>query len=105
MILCTCLLAGAAVVFQGCAATGTRQSTGEYIDDAAITTMVKTALLKDDIVKGLDVQVETFRGSVHLSGFVDNVTQQQRAASIARATPGVVEVVDNMQLKPPTPAR
>jgi osmotically-inducible protein OsmY len=105
MILCTCLLAGVAVVFQGCAATGTRQSTGEYIDDAAITTKVKTALLKDDVVKGLDVQVETFRGSVQLSGFVDNVTQQQRAVSIERATPGVVEVVDNMQLKPPSPAR
>jgi osmotically-inducible protein OsmY len=105
MILCTCLLAGVAVVFQGCAATGTRQSTGEYIDDAAITTKVKAALLKDDVVKGLDVQVETFRGSVQLSGFVDNVTQQQRAVSIARATPGVVEVVDNMQLKPPSPAR
>jgi osmotically-inducible protein OsmY len=99
IILCTCLLGGIAVAFQGCAATGTRESTGEFIDDAAITAKVKTALLRDDIVKGLDVKVETFRGSVQLSGFVDNVTQQQHAEDIARATPGVVEVVNNTQLK------
>jgi osmotically-inducible protein OsmY len=105
MILCTCMLAGVAVVFQGCAATGTRESTGEYIDDAAITAKVKTALLRDDVVKGLDVQVETFRGSVQLSGFVDSVTQQQRAEDIARATPGVVEVVNNTRLKASNPPR
>jgi hyperosmotically inducible protein len=101
ILLCTCLLGVVTIAFQGCAATGTRESTGEYIDDAAITAKVKTALLRDDIVKGLDVKVQTFRGSVQLSGFVDNETQQLRAEDIARATPGVVEVVNNTQLKPP----
>lgn len=93
------LLVAAAFTAGGCAATGTRQSTGEYIDDTTITAKVKSALIADDTVKARDVQVETFRGSVQLSGFVDNSSQKSRAEQIARGVSGVQDVVNNINLK------
>jgi osmotically-inducible protein OsmY len=89
----------------GCSATSTRPSTGEYIDDATVTAKVKSALLADSVIKSMDVSVETFRGVVQLSGFVDNSVQQARAAEIARGVNGVRDVVNNLQLKTPPPAR
>ncbi len=83
----------------GCSATATHQSTGEYIDDAAITTKVKSAFVSDDTVKAFDVKVDTFRGVVQLSGFVDSTLQKSRAEEIARATNGVRDVKNNIQLK------
>ncbi|HWA25835.1 MAG TPA: BON domain-containing protein [Lacunisphaera sp.] len=82
-----------------CSSTATRQSTGEYIDDAAITAKVKGAFVKDEAVKALDVQVETFRGVVQLSGFVDSAYQKSRAEQLARSTNGVRDVSNNIQLK------
>jgi hyperosmotically inducible periplasmic protein len=82
-----------------CSSTATRQSTGEYIDDTAITAKVKGAFVKDDSVKALDVQVETFRGVVQLSGFVDSAFQRSRAEQIARTTSGVRDVSNNIKLK------
>lgn len=87
------------VLSTGCTATATRQSTGEYIDDTAITARVKSAFVSDASVKALDVQVETFRGVVQLSGFVDNAEQKTRAEQIARSTNGVRDVRNNIQLK------
>ena len=95
----TLLLASVAFNGAGCAATATRQSTGEYIDDTAITAKVKTALIKDDTVKAADVQVETFRGNVQLSGFVDTAVQKARAAQVAQSVTGVTNVTNNIQLK------
>lgn len=102
----TCLLsltllgAGAGTLLTtACSSTATRESTGEYIDDSAITTKVKAAFVKDETVKAMDVQVETFRGVVQLSGFVDSATQKKRAEQIARGTTGVHEVTNNIQLK------
>lgn len=83
----------------GCAGTATRPSTGEAIDDGVISTRVKTALLRDESTPGTAIQVETFRGTVQLSGFVDNAVQKTRAVEIARGTPGVVSVVDNIVVK------
>ena len=83
----------------GCTATATRQSTGEYIDDTAVTARVKSAFVTDESVKAFDVQVETFRGVVQLSGFVDNQNQKIRAEQIARSTNGVRDVRNNIQLK------
>ena len=84
----------------GCAGSATSLSTGEYIDDTAITARVKTALVTDDIVPAMDVQVETFRGNVQLSGFVDTAEQKSRAEQVARGVGGVQDVVNNITLKP-----
>lgn len=83
----------------GCAATSTSQSTGEYIDDAAITAKVKTAFAKDDVVSAMDVKVDTFRGTVQLSGFVDTTEQKKRAESLAAGVPGVQSVKNNITVK------
>lgn len=83
----------------GCAATPTKESTGEYVDDATITTKVKAAFVKDEVVKALDVKVETFKGTVQLSGFVDTAEQKSRAAELARGINGVHDVKNNITVK------
>ena len=94
------ILAGSlALVHVGCSATSTRQSTGEYIDDAAITTKVKAEFVKDDTVKALQVSVDTFKGVVQLSGFVDYAVQKARAGEIARSITGVIDVRNNITVK------
>jgi hyperosmotically inducible protein len=82
-----------------CAATSTNESTGEYIDDAAITTKVKTALLQDPEVSGLDINVETFKGTVQLSGFANTKRERQRAETLASSVVGVQSVQNGIQLK------
>lgn len=94
------LLAGANVAFlSGCASTPTRQSTGEYIDDASITTKVKAAFVQDDAVKAREVSVETFKGVVQLSGFVNTPEEKARAAQIAAGINGVSSVTNNISIK------
>ena len=83
----------------GCAGTATRQSTGEYVDDAAITAKVKTAMVRDDTVKAMQVEVTTFKGNVQLSGFVDTQEQKARAAQIAAGVEGVTNVTNNISVK------
>lgn len=101
--LVTLLALGGAAAFQtGCASTPTRASTGEYIDDAATTTKVKAALVKDPLVKALDVNVETFKGTVQLSGFVDNAEQKAQAEAVAKTVQGVSMVKNNLALKTAT---
>jgi osmotically-inducible protein OsmY len=92
-------LALGTAAFTGCASSSTSESTGEYIDSTAITAKVKSALVSDDSVRARDVQVETFRGTVQLSGFVDNQAQKERATSVARAVQGVREVRNNLIVK------
>lgn len=83
----------------GCAGTATRQSTGEYVDDATITTKVKAALVKDEVVKAMQVDVTTFKGVVQLSGFVDTAAQKERAAQVASGIANVREVQNNIAVK------
>lgn len=83
----------------GCAGTSTRQSTGEYVDDAAITAKVKAALVQDEIVKALQVDVTTFKGHVQLGGFVDTAEQKARAGQVAATVEGVTEVTNNLTVK------
>jgi hyperosmotically inducible protein len=98
--LVTILALGGAAAFQtGCAGTATRESTGEYLDDATITTKVKAAYVKDPVVKALDVKVDTFKGAVQLSGYVDNAEQKARAEQIAAGIQGVTSVRNNISLK------
>ncbi len=93
------LLALLVMSVSGCAGTDTRSSTGEHIDDSAITGKIKAAFLTDDLVRVLDVKVETFKGNVQLSGFVDNEAQKNRAEQIAKSTPGVISVTNNITVK------
>ena len=93
------LSSGLALLPSGCAGTATRESTGEYVDDASITTKVKAAFVRDPVVKALQVKVDTFKGVVQLSGFVDTPDQKNRAEQIARSTPGVQGVKNEISVK------
>lgn len=85
---------------QGCTSTATHRSTGEAVDDATITARVKTALLADKGVSGTAVKVDTYRGVVQLSGFVDNEAQAARAAELAAKVGGVQSVKNDIRIKP-----
>ncbi|HRE81827.1 MAG TPA: BON domain-containing protein [Opitutaceae bacterium] len=96
------LLLGAStstLVISGCAGTSTRESTGEYIDNTALTARVKAAFASDEVVKARDVSVESFRGTVQLSGFVETSGQKERAESIAKSIQGVQAVKNNIIVK------
>ena len=91
----TLALAIAAPLTVGCGKT-----VGEAIDDTTVTTRVKTAMLNDEQVGGMRVDVDTFKGVVTLSGRVKSEAERQRAVEIARRTGGVVEVKDALQVEP-----
>lgn len=76
-----------------------KRSTGEYIDDKAVTAKVKAAFLKDPEVKALQVKVETYNGVVQLSGFVDKPEQISRAGEIAKGVEGVKSVKNDLNLR------
>lgn len=96
----TALAAGSgAVLTSGCASTATQESTGEMVDNTAVTAKVKAAFVKDEMVKALDVKVETFKGVVQLSGFVNTAEQKARAEQIAAGIPGVKSVTNSIQVK------
>jgi len=98
-ILLTLGLVLGTFAYTGCAGTSTRESTGEYIDNTAITARVKAAFASDELVKARDIQVESFRGTVQLSGFVENDAQKARAGQIAQSIEGVREVKNNIIIK------
>ncbi len=83
----------------GCAATSTSDSTGQYVDDTVITTKVKSALLGDEAVKSFAISVETVKGVVQLSGFVNTATQKSAAGADASAVSGVRRVHNNLIVK------
>jgi len=86
-------------VIAGCAASPTRESTGEYVDDAVITTKVKTAILNDPALKVFQINVETFKGVVQLSGFVNSPEAVGRAGVVAGRVGGVTSVKNNLLVK------
>jgi len=90
---------GLVTAFLGCAATETRQSTGEYFDDTTITTKVKAAILQDPTLKTLQINVETRDGVVQLAGFVDSAQNVKRAAEVARDVKGVKSVKNDLIVK------
>ena len=94
------MLSGIALSGTGCAGDRYQRSTGAYIDDKGISTRVKTALFRDPNVSGFDVHVNTFRGDVQLSGFVDTPEQREHAIALAREVAGVQSVTDNLEVKP-----
>ncbi|MGH8636557.1 MAG: BON domain-containing protein [Burkholderiales bacterium] len=88
-----------ALALAGCGGTPTKSSTGDYFDDTVISTKVKTALLADPDVKGTAVDVEVFRGSVQLSGFVRSEQEREKAERLARQVAGVQEVKNDLRLR------
>ncbi len=83
----------------GCAGTDSRKSTGEVIDDAAITARVKTALIRDDTLNASDINVETYKGTVQLSGFVESREDTRKAEEVAGNVSGVVNVRNDLRVQ------
>lgn len=82
-----------------CAGNTAKESTGEFIDDSTITTKVKTAFVQSKEVKATNIQVETFKGTVQLSGFADSSMEIEQAAQIAAKVAGVKAVRNDIRLK------
>lgn len=89
----------ALLILSGCASTDTQSGTGEYVDDTVITTKVKAAIFNEPSLKSAEINVETFKGVVQLSGFVSSQDNINRAVSVARNVGGVVSVENDMELK------
>jgi len=87
------------VAFLGCASTPTKESTGEYVDDSTITTKVKAAIFNDPALKVFQINVETFKGEVQLSGYVDSAQHVEKAGEVARKVGGVKSVKNNLNVK------
>lgn len=86
-------------VFIGCASSKKHEGTGEYIDDTVITTKVKAAIFEEDTLKSSEINVETFKGVVQLSGFVNSKADINKAVEVARRVNGVKSVKNAMRLK------
>jgi len=86
-------------IFVACASTPKQESAGEYIDDSVITTKVKSLLAGDAFLKSFQISVETYKGIVQLSGFVDSQTTVKKAVQIARSVRGVKSVKNDLIVK------
>jgi osmotically-inducible protein OsmY len=89
----------AATSMIGCAATAKSESTGQYVDDTAITAKVKTAIFDQPTLKSAEINVETFKGVVQLSGFVRSQENISTAVRVAQGVNGVTSVKNDMRLK------
>jgi len=85
--------------FVACASTSKQEGAGEYVDDSVITTKVKSLLAADDFLKSFQIGVETFKGTVQLSGFVDSQKAVDKAVEITRSVKGVGSVKNNLIVK------
>jgi osmotically-inducible protein OsmY len=83
----------------GCASTAKQEGTGEYVDDTVLTTKVKTAIFNEPTLKSGEINVETFKGVVQLSGFVNSQGDVNKAVSVARGVAGVKSVKNDMRVK------
>jgi len=89
----------AATVVVGCTSTPTQQSAGQAVDDGVVTAKVKAALVADPVTKAHQINVETFKGTVQLSGFVETDEARARALQLARDVEGVRKVKDAMEVR------
>lgn len=83
----------------GCASTSKSEGTGEYVDDTVITSKIKAAILGESTLKSAEINVETFKGIVQLSGFVSSQAAASKAVELARAVKGVSSVKNDMRIK------
>ena len=93
------LMAALLVLVVGCSSTSKQESTGEYIDDSTLTTKVKAAIFNEPTLKSAEINVETFKGVVQLSGFVTSQTAINKAVEITRQVGGVKSVKNDMRVK------
>lgn len=93
------LLGLALALSLGCASTQKQEGTGEYVDDTVITTKVKAAILDEPTLKVAEINVETFKGVVQLSGFVTSAAAANRAVEVTRGVGGVKSVKNDMRIK------
>lgn len=97
--IATACLSAALLAVTGCASTPKQEGTGEYVDDSLITTKVKAEIFNEPSLKSTEINVETFKGKVQLSGFVANPADIAKAAEIARNVKGVKEVKNDIRVK------
>ncbi len=83
----------------GCASTAKQEGTGEYVDDTVLTGKVKAAIFNEPSLSSAEINVETFKGVVQLSGFVNSQADINKAVQVTRGVPGVVSVKNAMRLK------
>lgn len=95
----TLLAAVALMAMVGCASTANKEGTGEYVDDSVITTKVIAAIFNDPELKSAEINVETFKGVVQLSGFVKAKASINKAGTVAKEVHGVIGVKNDLRLK------
>jgi osmotically-inducible protein OsmY len=83
----------------GCASTAKTERSGEYVDDTVVTSKVKAAIFNEPSLKSAEINVETFKGVVQLSGFVSSAAAENTAIAVARKVEGVKSVKNDMRLK------
>ena len=99
LTLAAALGVAAPILLTACGSTPTRESPGQYVDDATITTKVKAAFVADKTVSAMNVGVETYKGTVQLSGFAKSQAEINQATTIARGVVGVQAVKNDILLK------
>ncbi|HEY4317626.1 MAG TPA: BON domain-containing protein [Herbaspirillum sp.] len=93
------LFAFSLLAVAGCSSTPTQNNAGGYVDDAVITTKVKAAIVKEPNLKATEINVETFKGTVQLSGFVNTKEAVSRAGAVASGVEGVKAVKNDIRVK------
>ncbi|WP_394808771.1 BON domain-containing protein [Nitrosomonas sp.] len=83
----------------GCASTSKQEGTGEYFDDTVVTTKVKAVILNEPSLKSAEINVETFKGVVQLSGFVNSQADINKAVEVVSKVGGVKSVKNDMRVK------
>jgi len=97
--LAVALALAVTATMDGCAETRTHEATGQYVDDSVITGKVKAAIAGEPSLKVSEINVETFKGVVQLSGFVSQASEISKAVSVARGVGGVQSVKNSLQVK------
>jgi osmotically-inducible protein OsmY len=97
LLIAACV--GSVVSLTGCASTPSKEGTGEYIDDSVISAKVKASLFNEPTIKATEINVETFKGDVQLSGFVADPKDAQKAVELARGVKGVTSVKNDIRVK------
>ncbi|WP_150302977.1 BON domain-containing protein [Pseudomonas saliphila] len=87
------------LIMGGCTVASGQKSAGEFVDDSVITTQIKTALIRDENIRAGEINVETYKGEVQLTGFVSSREAANRAVELARGVKGVTAVRNDMQIR------
>ena len=93
------ILAITLLTLVGCASSAKHEGTGQYIDDSVITSKVKYAVMSEETLKSAEINVETYKGVVQLSGFVSSEKEITKATEVATGVKGVKSVKNDIHLK------